>query len=358
VFSQPLNAAQDCMPVALRLRPYLICNDTLCRLSGLVLFAVLATVILGGFGARAEQAAAANAASAQCIETPVDYKTAFNNCAPVTCVSPHLFGTIIVQPPQGTQATIYPAGFHWAWTSGNENLQQYAAWHQPVCQHPSQGSAVSNEILLYVGFGQNYINQYVKGQVITLEVMDLSNDKSLFVPTPAAWFKAFQRDFGLNVPLDTQKAMTLGLGDRPGRNAVPLNPTRNFADITGCSPASAEMCSDTPHSACSLSYRNMADLLQNYSPYGSPPDNTTARCVGAYNQLLAGRQPDAAEARAMLVYCQDVNPCNTGLGYGYNPAVPTTAGPPATHFTGPEFVLLNRELSSIGAVGTNLPEIQ
>jgi hypothetical protein len=332
-------------------------NNVSRRRSMLMVFGMLAAMALGCAEAYAQEPAAKQGASA-CIQTPSEYQAAFNACAPVPCVNPNLFATIIVQPSNQTQSTIYPAGFHWAWTSGNQNLQQYSTWHRPVCQDPSQGSAVSNKILLYVGFGQDYINQNAKGHVLTLEVMDLSKDKSAFVPTPAGWFKAFQRDFGINVPLDAQKAMTLGLGEQPGRSMVPLDPTETFADITGCSRVSAKMCSDAPLSACGSSYRDMASLLQNYSPYGNPPNNTTARCIGAYKTQLAGRQPDAAEARAMLNYCQDVNPCNTGAGYGYNPAFPSSSGPPAVHFTGPEFVLINRTLSSIGAVPVTLPAIQ
>ncbi len=262
------------------------------------------------------------------------------------------------QDPSTWQTTIYPAGFHWAWTSGADNLKNYADWHRPVCANPSLGSAVSNRILLYVGFGQSYIDTGVKGHPLNLEVMDLSKEPSLFVPTPAGWFQAFQREYGLNFPLDMQKAMALGFAGAPGRLTVPLDPTKTFANITGCNRASAAMCSDAPLDQCDLPYRSMANLLQHYSPYGNPPNNTTARCVEAYTDQLAGREPDPAEARAMLVYCQDVNPCNTGVGYGYNPAVPSPGGPPATHFTGPEFVLLNQQLSSIGAVATPLPVIK
>ena len=59
----------------------------------------------------------------------------------------------------------------------------------------------------------------------------------------------------------------------------------------------------------------------------------------------------------MLYYCEDVNACNSGMGYGFNPTFPRAGGPAVTHFTGPEFVLLNQSRSSVGAVLTRLPTI-
>ena len=70
-----------------------------------------------------------------------------------------------------------------------------------------------------------------------------------------------------------------------------------------------------------------------------------------------GRPADAAQTRAMLYYCQDVNACNTGLGYGFNPTYPRQGGAAVTHYTGPEFVVRNRSLASAGAVLTPLPTI-
>ena len=66
------------------------------------------------------------------------------------------------------------------------------------------------------------------------------------MPTPAGWFEAFQRDFGLQIPLDTQKSLTLGLGGSGGPNYVPLDPNQTFVNITGCSLQGAVGCSDEP----------------------------------------------------------------------------------------------------------------
>lgn len=309
--------------------------------------------LLGAGDLCAEVPVQATVTSSRCIKTPSEYMTAFTNCLPITCVSPDLYATVMVGPPDA-QPDIYPHGFHWAWTSGSENLMTYADWHRSACRNPAKGPAVSNKILLYVGFSQDYIDSWVKGEELNLAVMDLSRERSLFVPTPAAWFEAFQQKFDLAIPLATQKALTLGLGLQPNRSTVPLNPNQVFADITGCSLAGAAKCTDEPVAACSRSYRSMARVLAPLSPYGG---STTGQCVEAFKQRLGGRVADAAETRAMLYYCQDVNACNTGNGYGYNPRFPSAGGPPAAHFTGPEFVLLNQPRSKVGAVLTRLATI-
>lgn len=309
--------------------------------------------VLGAAPARAEAPGPATVATSRCIKTPAEYMTAFTYCMPITCVSPDLYATVMVGPPDA-QPDIYPHGFQWAWTSGSENLKSYADWHRSACRNPARGPAVSNRILLYVGFSQETIDSWVKGEELNLAVMDLSQDRSLFVPTTAAWFEAFERKYGLTIPLDTQTALTLGLGKQPGRSTMSLDPNRTFAEITGCSLKGAAKCTDEPVASCSRSYRNMARALAPLSPYGG---STTKQCVDEFKQRLGGRPADAAETRAMLYYCQDVNACNTGLGYGYNPRFPAAGGPPATHFTGPEFVLNNQPRSKVGAVLTRLPTI-
>ena len=55
-----------------------------------------------------------------CIHTPSEYMTAFQNCLPITCVSPNLYATTLVGEPDA-QPDIYPSGFHWAWTVGSES---------------------------------------------------------------------------------------------------------------------------------------------------------------------------------------------------------------------------------------------
>ena len=299
----------------------------------------------------ADAPAIARVPAPSCIETPAEYMTAFTSCLPVTCVSPKLYGTAEVGALDG-QSHIYPSGFQWAWTVGNESLLRFITWHRQVCVNPASGPSFSNDVLLYVGFSQAYIDSGVRGQPINLAVMDLSEDPTLFVPTPAAWFEAFGRAFGVQIPLEAQKAVTLG--GEWARSAMPLDANQMFANITGCSLQGARNCSDEPLTSCSRSYADMARTLAPYSPYGSA---TTEQCVAAFKQRLGGRPADAAQTRAMLYYCQDVNACNTGLGYGFNPAYPRVGGVAAGHYTGPEFVLRNRSLASAGAVLTPLPTI-
>ena len=318
---------------------------------GLLSAALIAT--LGAADLRAEAPGLGIVPAPGCIQTPSEYMTAFQSCLPITCVSPNLYATTLVGEPDA-QPDIYPSGFHWAWTVGSESLKTFADWRRPVCRDPGKGPALSNNILLYVGFSQGYIDSGVRGQELNLAVMDLHEDELLFVPTPAGWFEAFQRDFRLQIPLEAQKSLTLGLGGTGGPNYVPLDANQTFANITGCSLQGATGCSDEPLAACGASYRNMARTLAPFSPYG---DSTTEQCVDAFKRRLGGRPADAAETRAMLYYCQDVNACNTGVGYGFNPTFPRAGGPAVTHFTGPEFVLLNRSRSSIGAVLTRLPTI-
>ncbi|MGD9508296.1 MAG: hypothetical protein AB7I59_05720 [Geminicoccaceae bacterium] len=304
-----------------------------------------------GFAARADAPAPAVIPSPSCVQTPAEYMTAFTSCLPVTCVSPKLYGTVEVGAVDG-QSHIYPSGFEWAWTVGSESLLRFIAWHRQVCASPAKGPAFSNDVLLYVGFSQAYIDGGVRGQPINLAVMDLSEDPTLFVPTPAGWFEAMGREFGLQIPLETQKDVARG-----GENAnsvMPLDANKMFAGITGCSLQGARNCSDEPLTSCSRTYADMARTLAPYSPYG---DATTEECVAAFEQRLGGRPADAAQTRAMLYYCQDVNACNTGLGYGFNPAYPRQGGTAASHYTGPEFVVQNRSLASAGAVLTPLPTI-
>ncbi len=323
------------------------------RAAGLAVVGAGLLASLGGFDARAGSPPSAVVPSPACIGTANEYRTAFTACLPETCVSPKLYGTVEVGDPTGL-TNIYPSGFRWAWTVGNESLQRFLAWHGEVCRKPAKGPAFSNNVLLYVGFSQAYIDGGVRGQPINLAVMDLSQDTSLFVPTPAAWFEALERDLGLTTALATQKALTLGQGSGGSTRVLPIDANQTFADITGCSLRGARSCSDEPLTSCSASYADMARTLAPYSPYG---DATTERCVAAFKARLGGKPANPAQTRAMLYYCQDVNACNTGLGYGFNPAFPNPGGTAASHYTGPEFVLLNRTLGSVGAVLTPMPAI-
>ena len=307
----------------------------------------LALLAFTNLPAARSQAPATTQASSSCVQTAAKYKEDFDKCVPITCVSPKLYGVIGGGKP-ADQQDIYPAAFYWAWVSGYENLQKYAAWQTQACN----SGDVTQRILLYVGFGEDDI----KAGDYTLSVMDLSKDPTLFVPTWEAWFQAFQNTFGLNFSLSTQKSLALTLGDSRNKVFVPLNPTRNFAEVTGCSATKAGQCSDKPLFACDKSYELAAKAIRDSSPIGGKggKSGTTAECVAAFKSYIddgTQRPADAAEARAMLRYCQDVNPCNSGRGFGFNPSWNASKGSSdvASHFTGREFVLRNRSLDSVDA---------
>src|SRR5262249_60011672 len=99
-----------------------------------------------------------------------------------------------------------------------------------------------------------------KGAPYTLSIMDLGHNESLLVPSFEAWFLAFEKAFGLVIPLDTQKDLTLDLRNHSN------DPTKKFASITGCSAQSAAQCTDQPLAACSAPYRDAANILMNQSP--------------------------------------------------------------------------------------------
>jgi hypothetical protein len=305
-----------------------------------VALAALCATILATVEPPGAHAQATTGDAPVCVQTAQEYVRRFNLCLPVPCLNPNLYGSIYPGAP-GAQPTVYPAGFTWGWVSGYENLQAYHDWKIQACQRKLTEAQLTRNILLYVGFPES---SFDPRSDYTLSVMDLGQEASLFVPTWEAWFQAFQTTYGLQFPLSTQKGLTLyDKGD---------DPARKFADISGCSASAARTCSDQPLSAChNINYFNAATKLKDYSPY--LPTRTTGQCVEAFKSYLGGRPPDAAEARAMLFYCEDVNPCNSGVGFGFNPAWPPVGpgadGDPMTHYTGREFVLRNQSLDSLGA---------
>jgi hypothetical protein len=287
-----------------------------------------------------------------CVQTPAEYAKAFENCEPVPCLNTNLYG-VIGQGTPTQQTDVYPPTFYWAWVAGFESLQNYADWQLQARLGKIAKSEVTVRILLFVGFGPSSILPHTP---YTLSVMDLVADTSLFVPSWEAWMEAFQSTFDLSVPLETQQLLSLGLTS-PAQSAAPVDPTRVFANITGCSAASAAQCNDAPLSACLPSYAAAANVLMSHSPIEGT--GSTAECADAFKSYLAstGQPADTAEARAMLRYCQDVNPCNTGRGLGFNPAWGPASGPVLGHFTGREFVLRNQSLDSLGAARIPLAEV-
>jgi hypothetical protein len=120
---------------------------------------------------------------------------------------------------------------------------------------------------------------------------------------------------------------------------------------------SAAACSDQPLASCSANYSSVASVLKTHSP--AEGTGTTAECITAFRQQIQQTgKLDAAGVRALLSYCEGVNPCNTGLGLGYNAAFPAPGGSVASHFTGTEYVLRNQPLSSVGAASISLQPVE
>jgi hypothetical protein len=285
-----------------------------------------------------------------CVRTPAEYAKAFENCEPIQCLNANLYGVIGKGPP-ADQRDVYPPEYHWAWVAGFESLLKYSDWRVQACRRKITDTEVTRRILLFVGFGQSSITPRTP---YTLSVMDLGTDSSLFVPTWEAWFQAFQSVFGVRIPLETQKLLTLGVTS-PGQSSDLIDPTRVFANITGCPASSVAQCDDPPLSACRPSYEATATVLMRHSPIVDK--GSTAECAKEFRSYLAGKSADVAEARALLRYCQDVNPCNTGRGLGFNPAWGSANGATLSHFTGREFVLHNQSLDSLGASRIGLAEV-
>lgn len=312
------------------------------------LLGVMCCLLTVGYGrfARCDSGSFEKSTSEEkCISTPVQYKAAYEGCNPVPCVSETLYG-VIGQGKVEQRSTIYPTGFYWAWVTGADSLKQFAAWRSQACRGELGSQEVTRRMLLFVGFGEEEVRAQAQ---YTLSVMDLGHDQTLFVPTWEQWFLAFERVFHLVIPLETQKALTVDLGHHAARD-----PARRFADITGCSQNSAAECSDQPLSSCAADYLGAASALKDHSPIDG--SGSTENCVDAFKTYFTslGRPADAAEARALLRYCQDVNPCNSGLGLGFNPAYPTAGGVEIAHFTGREFVVRNRALRDLGAASVTL----
>jgi hypothetical protein len=319
----------------------------------LLVTAGLLAGLAGLHPAHAQQNATSANNETACIRSAADYAAAFTSCQPIKCVGDNLYGVIHGGTP-AQQIDIYSPNYYWAWVSGHQNLDRYAAWQAEACQGKITGSTVTKNILLYVGYGPSEITPNAP---YTLSVMDLSSQPTLAVPSFENWFALFQSTFHLVIPLAIQKDVILHLDDRPGQKTVPLDPTVQFSDLTGCSLQSAMACSDQPLSACSASYSSVASVLKSHSP--SEGTGTTAECISAFRQQSqqAGKL-DAAGVRALLSYCQGVNPCNTGLGLGYNDAFPAPGGSAASHFTGTEYVLRNQPLSSVGAAFVALQPVE
>lgn len=104
---------------------------------------------------------------------------------------------------------------------------------------------------------------------------------------------------------------------------------------------SSYKCASNKNKNC-IAWQNVKNILEPiYDPYSGA---STDACIGRFKDYLNGRYPTASEYRAAINVCQDVNPCNTFLGIGFNPTYQDTpSGRYIEHFTGIEFVVNNND---------------
>ena len=302
------------------------------------------------------------------ITTVTDYQKAWNGLG-TQCsefkVAKNLYGSIAFltkdEAVANTPVYIYPKGFQFAWVAGSENLERYLLWRHKYGDKPE----LSIQINRYAGLPDSLV---IGRTDIYLTVIDYSiGDTSvinpeIFVPTAAFWFNKFRNLYDITAPLEVQK--TLAFNDpnfamSTPYTMVPIDPVKNYTAITGAILKSpdANKCYISNYQCLSISHRTVNDQncrawqtvkngLSIYDPYDA--GSTTAACAKAFNNYLNGRIPTASEYRAMINICQDVNPCNTFQGFGYNPSYSEPLNSNySEHFTGTEFIVPNNDLQNM-----------
>jgi hypothetical protein len=272
---------------------------------------------------------------ANCISTPDEYLTAWNN-RQVRCVSPSLFATT---HERGT-TTIYPSGFWYAWAVSNTNLERYLMLRRIYGDNPPK---VGIGILSYVGFPG--LESY---DVPTdLAVYTLPQDTQVQVPSFETWFRLIDREFGDTgaYPLAAQVDLVLAYSRlRPNEDVVGA-----FQTVTGCRRAALLAGRDfSPEIGCSRAFLD-AIAAAGPSPYTTGESKS---CFQSFTSSYQGPR-NAAALRGVLYQCQDVGFLNTGVGLGYNTyANPFVCKPAAKQtvrqrYTGREFIFLNMAFSDL-----------
>jgi hypothetical protein len=310
------------------------------------------------------------AASVCSINTVDDYRKAWNGSLSQQCsrfeIGKNLYGSIalLTNNPTRGPVYVYPSGFQFAWISGSENLEQYLAWRLSPDGNTFRGLTLP--IGLYAGLPQSYVT----GDGIYLAVIDYSvrpadpasalMSSEIYVPSAAFWFNKLRNLYNVVLQLDTRKTFATNDPNLPGSaesTMVPIDPIANFINMTGASYNEGPKCSGDSYkcpsgnSSC-RGWQNVMERLMPLDPYQK--GGNTAACVASFNDYLTGRNPTASEYRAMLNRCQDVNPCNTFLGFGYSQdyadylaALPGRHYDYSNSFTGSEFVVPNIDIRSM-----------
>ncbi|MFC4588820.1 hypothetical protein ACFO8L_22210 [Sphaerisporangium corydalis] len=273
--------------------------------------------------------------AADCISTPIEYRTAWEQ-REVRCVSPNLFGTTHTR---GT-TSLYPSGFWYAWAGSSTNLERYLALRRIYGDSPPKAGI---GILSYAGFPG--LNDF--SDPTNLAVYTLPTGVQARVPSFETWFRLLDEEFGMpgTYPLSAQTDLVVAYSRlRPHEDVVGA-----FQTVTGCS-RTALLKGKEPSAAigCNVSFLK-ALAAAGPSPYSTGESKS---CFRNFAARYTGHS-DAAAMRAVLFQCQDVGFLNTGVGLGYNTYANPFVCKPAfkqsvlQKYTGREFIVPNANLDAL-----------
>ncbi|MCW2879938.1 MAG: pSRTUE45c [Sphaerisporangium sp.] len=296
---------------------------------------VLLACALAVPSATLSDSSAAAQTQADCISTPLEYRTAWEQ-REVRCVSPSLFGTTHARG----SASLYPSGFWYAWAGSSTNLERYLALRNAYGDNPPK---VGIGILSYAGYpGLNDWSVPTNLAVYTLPV-----GVQALVPSFETWFRLLDEEFGTSAayPLSAQTDLVVAYSRlAPHEDVVGV-----FEAVTGCKRAALLKGKDpSVDIGCNASFRG-ALAAAGPSPY------TTGESKSCFQNFASGYNGprDAAAMRAVLFQCQDVGFLNTGVGLGYNTYANPFVCKPASKqsvrqkYTGREFILPNMNFDAL-----------
>ena len=263
-----------------------------------------------------------------CIDTPETYEDVFETVietgADIRCVSRYLMCSIVGpyshQPgdcplnPNTKPDTIGGGGdqYYWAWVSGSHNLDTYL---QIAQDNAGDRFAAAREMMLYVGFTEEYINHDCSYSLSVFKREDLQD---LSVPTWASLFLQLEKH-PFNVYFDWSVSKHLVM--------------EGFSNFTGISGCSGSVIDNSCLPEYVDTYTILSDILA---------EAGTLACVQQFRNIFNnGEAASVTQARAFLHGCFDANPLFTGVGYGFSGVT--------TELTDREFLTRNSQLDTIGA---------
>ena len=286
------------------------------------------------------------------IETPADYKRAVQSFeAPAEhCISPNLYVTSL----QGG-SKLYPEGFAYAWANSSTNAHRYLELNQKWGQSndPSVMIKMITAIESYIGFPvappdgpYPQWGPYPGGSSLQVAVYTLPEAAPAQVPSFESWFKILETEFQVFIPLELGKLMIEPYTTMsPDQTVVDL-----FTELTGCQEGTGQPATCDPDVREALAAAGSCKVAPGCSLH-------TKECFQNFDEgylaphLAQGTPFEELRGplRAILAYCQDANPYNTGLGLGFNTALNPFVPQPAPQsvserYTGREFILNNLSL--------------